>query len=137
MRDSWILKASLATLAVFVAHHAHGAVLYATPWRLHAVPFAFVAGLVLIAAHALRRHRGARRVFLATAVVVPVLLIGLYEGVYNHLVKNLLFLGGASRDLLLALFPPPTYELPGDLLFELSGVLQIAPAAAVARAVLS
>lgn len=135
MRNSLVLKMSLATLAVFVAHHAYGAVLYATPWRHHAAIVAFVTGLVLLGAHvAGRRHPAARWIFAAVTLLVPVLAIGAFEGVYNHLLKDVLYLAGAPRDLLAQLFPPPTYELPNDALFEISGVLQILPAAVVARA---
>lgn len=37
-----------------------------------------------------------------------------------------------SPTLLHRLFPPPTYELPNDLLFELLGVAQVVPAAIAA-----
>jgi hypothetical protein len=63
-------------------------------------------------------------------LVVPVLLFGAFEGVYNHAVKNILFLAGASIETMHRLFPPPTYELPSDLFFEATGVLQIVPAMA-------
>jgi hypothetical protein len=72
----------------------------------------------------------------SAAVLVPVLEIGLVEGVYNHVVKNALFLFGAPQRWLLQLFPPPRYELPNDAWFEISGVLQVVPAAFAARAAL-
>jgi hypothetical protein len=50
--------------------------------------------------------------------------------------KDALFLAGAPRTLLLQMFPPPTYELPNDAVFELSGVLQVLPAAFAGRALL-
>src|SRR5262249_61137272 len=56
--------------------------------------------------------------------LVGVAGIGLFEGGYNHLVKNVLFFGGASRATLDQLFPPPAYEMPNDLWFEVTGVLQ-------------
>jgi hypothetical protein len=62
-------------------------------------------------------------------VAFPVLAIGAFEGVYNHVAKDALFLAGAPRTLLLRLFPPPTYEMPNDPWFEVSGVLQVIPAA--------
>jgi hypothetical protein len=46
------------------------------------------------------------------------------EGGYNHVMKNALFFGGLPRSTLERLFPPPTYEMPTDLWFEGSGVLQ-------------
>lgn len=55
--------------------------------------------------------------------------IGLFEGAYNHLLKNVLFFAHAPESLLLRLFPPPIYELPNNVAFELSGVAQVIPAA--------
>ncbi len=46
------------------------------------------------------------------ALAFAVLVTGLFEGAYNHAVKNALFLAGAPRSLLLRMFPSPTYELP-------------------------
>jgi hypothetical protein len=66
----------------------------------------------------------------ALALAFPFAMIGLFEGGYNHVLKNVLYFGGATRDLLQALFPAPTYELPNNLLFELSGIAQFPPAVA-------
>jgi hypothetical protein len=51
-------------------------------------------------------------------------LIGAYEGIYNHILKNILYYGGAEPHVLSALFPPPKYEMPNDAGFEITGVLQ-------------
>jgi hypothetical protein len=50
----------------------------------------------------------------------------IFECVYSHLLKNVLFFGGASQEFLEQLFPVPTYHLPDNLLFELTGVAQLA-----------
>jgi hypothetical protein len=42
----------------------------------------------------------------------------------NYLVKDVLFFGGLPAAALDRLFPDSVYELPDDLLFEASGVLQ-------------
>jgi peroxiredoxin len=79
-----------------------------------------------------RRPSSARNVGAVLAVLVlasPVLGIGVFEGVYNHLAKNVLFFAGLPHHTLLSLFPPPTYELPNDFVFEVSGIAQIIPAA--------
>jgi peroxiredoxin len=55
-----------------------------------------------------------------------------FEGLYNHVVKNLLSFGGASSALMTRLFPAPTYGLPNDVFFEITGILQVVPAAAAA-----
>jgi len=59
-------------------------------------------------------------------------MIGTFEGLYNHVVKNLLYFGGAPSALMLRLFPAPTYEMPNDVFFEITGVLQVVPAALAA-----
>jgi hypothetical protein len=107
---------------------------------MHGALFALAVALVLLAGFRALRGRAtgpagrAAWVLLAgLAVVTSVLGVGLFEGLYNHVLKDALFLGGASRELLLRMFPPPRYELPDDLWFELSGVLQVLPAAWTAR----
>lgn len=54
------------------------------------------------------------------------------EGLYNHVVKNALYWIGLPGPWT-RLFPPPTYEMPNDLLFEVTGILQVLPAAMAAH----
>ncbi|MCP3101112.1 hypothetical protein LZ198_19745 [Myxococcus sp. K15C18031901] len=139
-RSAW---ASGAVLVLTSVHHAYGAYRYATPWRLHVVGIAVVAALGLMGALAWLRARptggsgwAATGLFALVTLAIPVGMIGAYEGLYNHLLKNILFFGGTSPALLLRLFPPPTYELPNDVLFELTGSLQVLPAVIAAQALL-
>jgi hypothetical protein len=135
------LIAGLATLGLTAVHHIYGGLVYATPWRVHGafVAIALCVPLVFLA-RAFRRASGtmAGRLagwsFAALTLVVLVLGIGLFEGAYNHALKNVLFFAGAPEPLLLRLFPPPTYELPNDAAFEISGVGQVIPAAFAAVA---
>ena len=125
---------ALAVLLLTTVHHVYGAYLYQTPWRLHV---GFVSGFA--AAAILGSFMVARRgtddattavafwSFAVITLVFPVLLIGVFEGGYNHVLKNALYFGGASPALLHRLFPPPTYEKPGDLIFEMTGVFQLGP----------
>ena len=69
----------------------------------------------------------AQGVFVLGTLGIPILMIGMFEGLYNHVVKNLLYFGGASTGLT-RVFPPPTYEMPNDVFFEITGVLQVVPA---------
>lgn len=131
------------TLALTSAHHVYGAVRYDTPWRHHAAVVSFWVTLALLAAFtAYRRHPGTRAgrlagwTLAALALLFPGLVFGLFEGLYNHVLKDVLFFAGTPRALLLRLFPPPTYELPNDVWFELSGVLQVVPATFTARVLL-
>lgn len=125
------LGPALATLLLTGVHHAYGAGIYHTPWRLHA---AIVAGLAAIAlwgmtlVHRSRPAGPARTAAVAFCVVdflIPVAGVGLFEGGYNHVLKNLLYFGGAAAPLMSRLFPPPAYELPNDLFFEVTGCMQL------------
>lgn len=123
-----VRNAALATLALTAAHHVYGGLIYATPWRLHGAAVAVAVGAV-IAALARGRSRAARIAFVALVIAVPILGFGLFEGAYNHVLKNALYFAHAPQRLLLHLFPPPAYEPPNDVLFELSGIAQVIPAA--------
>ncbi len=130
-RVAW---SALSVLLLTSIHHAYGAYIYNTPWRLHVV---FVSVPVAVAIFgsllALRRWpatiagEAAVWVFAVVTLLFPVAGIGLFEGGYNHTVKDVLYLAGASGELMNRLFPPPTYELPNDAFFEVTGVLQVIP----------
>jgi hypothetical protein len=129
----------LAVLLLTSVHHAYGAYAYDTPWRYHAVAVSGVTALLILGARALARrqtsglfHRVAQTVFVLAILGVPVLAFGAFEGFYNHVMKNLLYFGGATPALTTRLFPPPTYELPNDAFFEITGILQVVPAALAA-----
>jgi hypothetical protein len=125
-----VTRSALGILLLTSIHHAYGAYAYNTPWRLHVV---IVSALVIAVMLPLRWAigRASDRLagiafwsFAAIVLVMPVGLIGGFEGVYNHAAKNMLYFGGASPSLMTRLFPPPTYELPNDLVFELTGTAQ-------------
>jgi hypothetical protein len=125
------LIASAALLLLTLLHHVYGAVLYETPWRNHVALIVLPLLLGMIAAHEIHRRNpdtplgsAALWAFLALATV-PIVVIGIFEGGYNHLVKDLLFFAGLRADLLDRLFPDSVYEMPDDVLFEVSGVLQL------------
>ena len=124
------LRPSLWLLALTSVHHAYGALAFDTPWRWHVVPVALIAAGLLVAAasFARRAERRAAKIALAHIAVAEFLLpgpgSGVFEGLYNHAVKNALYFGGAPAQLMATLFPPPTYEWPHDLFFEASGIAQ-------------
>lgn len=64
--------------------------------------------------------------------MVSVLFFGVFEGAYNHLLKDALYFGGAPSHILDVLFPPPMYEPPTDVFFEVSGVRHVVPASLAA-----
>jgi hypothetical protein len=59
-------------------------------------------------------------------LIFSVILIGGYEGVYNHALKNVFFFSGASETTLDKMFPLSMYVMPNNFLFELTGVIQAA-----------
>ena len=67
-------------------------------------------------------------VFAGVTIVFRVAAIGLFEGAYNHVLKDALYFAGASTSLLVQMFPPPAYELPNDAFLEITGVMQVVPA---------
>lgn len=129
--------AALILLALTSVHHAYGAAIYGTPWRLHilgiALPVALLIGALI---YVRQRTSGSVLRRLATwlaavaILVFPVGVIGLFEGGYNHLLKDIVYFGMGAESTR-AWFPPPTYEMPNDLLFELTGVAQF-PLAVIA-----
>ena len=129
-------KVALAVLGILLltsVHHVWGAYVFDTPFRLHivfvAIPAAAViVGLLYLAANGSRRMAmAARWAAIAATALLPIVLIGIYEGGYNHVLKNAeYFLSGAEAAR--ARFPAPTYEMPSDLFFEASGAMQFAAA---------
>ena len=126
-----VTRYALAVLLLTSVHHAYGAYAYHTPWRLDAVVLsAFAAAAIISSLVVIQRNADetvreiAFWVFTAVVLVVPVALIGLFEGAYNHALKDAVYFAGASSTLMNRLFPPPTYELPDDVFFEATGVMQ-------------
>jgi Ca2+/Na+ antiporter len=127
-------RALMSSVGVFVLtsiHHGYGAYLYRTPWRLHAAIVSggatmLMAGLLMLFRS---RHMGtvARWCFVILGLLVPFVAFGIFEGGYNHTVKDVLYFSNASPQLIRRLFPPGLYELPNDMFFEVTGVLQIIP----------
>ena len=117
-------------LIITTVHHLYGAALYATPWRAHVAHPAVltIAGITLMLfLFGLRPESllGKISFWLAIAliVLVPVGLFGLFEGAYNHVLKDILYYFGTSSAVMDRLFPQPPYEMPDDLFFELTGIL--------------
>ena len=132
-RPNLYLRAAVSALAVLVLtslHHVYGAVVYDTPWRAHILYAAVPAGAAIaLALYAGWSRAGSRIGRVAAwagillALAFPVAAIGFYEGLFNHVVKNLadFGLGEASAR---SLFPGPIYEMPDSFVFEATGILQ-------------
>jgi hypothetical protein len=126
------MAASAVVLILTALHHLHGAAVYDTPWRAQVALGTIPVLVVLVLALAMyRRHpqiwlgRAATWLFIVVSLTVCVGLVGLFEGGYKHLVRNALFFGVTDPRVRERLFPTSTYEAPSDLLFEVTGVLQL------------
>ena len=127
-----------------IIHHVYGAIAFDTPWRYHAAFLGLggIAATLLFMWGATRWRTPVLRqlatvLLLGVTLVLAVGLIGCFEGGYNHAVKLVLFFGGAGPDTMNRLFPPPTYEMPSDVFFEVTGILQFLAALVAVRASLA
>jgi hypothetical protein len=128
------LASSVAVFMLTSIHHGYGAYVYDTPWRLHAVIVSgavtlLMAGLLKVAesSRAPHRARAAAYGFVVVGLLVVFVGFGIFEGGYNHFLKDILYFSNMSPDLMRHLYPAARYELPNDSFFEITGVLQIFP----------
>lgn len=132
-QNSIRLLISVAALVILTSvHHAYGAFVYQTPWRLHTLPINFilffvVSGLIFYSHKNLPRAHIARVFGVGLILVTWLGWVGLYEGFYNHLIKDSLYYLGFSPAVMNTMFPPPVYEMPNNLIFEVTGILQLLP----------
>jgi hypothetical protein len=124
--------AVLATLVLTSVHHLYGARRFDTPWRAHIAHIAIWAGVILGLSWLValrwpheRSGRVAMIVFVVLTMLICVVWLCLYEGGYNHGLKNLAAVAHLPASVVERLFPRSLYEPPGDWVFELSGVLQL------------
>lgn len=121
---------SIALMSLTSIHHVYGAIIYSTPWRLHILMLSIpVTALTLLLKLYFFKKKGKYRwvfksAFLFITLVPSIGMIGVYEGLYNHVLKNILFFSGASQETLQLMFPAPMYEMPNDFIFEVTGVMQ-------------
>lgn len=64
------------------------------------------------------------RTFVLTAGLIVGGVIGWFEGGYNHVLKDALYASGVDHGLLSRMYPAPFYVPPGNVVFEVTGVLQ-------------
>jgi hypothetical protein len=118
---------TLLTFLLTALHHFYGALRYDTPWRRDVILHPFIA-LLLCLLFLYFYCQSKRKIFLALYLFVSFVLfglgVGIFEGFYNHLLKNFFYFAGMHPDTFRALFPAPTYELPNDLFFETTGIGQ-------------
>ena len=111
-----LLQALLTTV-----HHLYGEfALYKDGVRLHIVMAVPLALLLTFAPLWIHRNEFGLRMFTAWTVLFWVLGIGLYEGLWNHLVLDILVLFNLNEKLSWAF----VRSIPGDLVFEITGIAQ-------------
>lgn len=133
MDQSKVSKITLYSAVLMIVtsiHHVYGAVVYNTPWRLHALMVSIPVLITTLVLYRIVRNKAPHLksvpywIFFLVTLIPSAGLIGVYEGLYNHILKNLLFFGGAGKDLMQQLFPAPTYEMPNNVFFEITGIIQ-------------
>lgn len=118
-------------------HHIYGAYIYDTPERLHVLAISIpVMVLTYFFDGYFRKkappHKKIMVLLYAMVILVPsLLLIGVLEGVYNHILKNILFFSNVPEDTIINSFyyfyddkSTEMIEMPNDAIFELTGIAQ-------------
>jgi hypothetical protein len=111
-------------------HHVYGAVIYKTPWRAHVlfISIPVITITIILTRLILRAGNGTQKFLLWLYWVIilcaSVLLIGVFEGLYNHVLKNSLFFSGLPEAWMHKIFPSGVYEMPNNIFFEVTGVMQ-------------
>lgn len=133
MMKAEVVKVNLYSNVLMILtsiHHIYGAVHYATPWRLHVLLLSIpmIIFSVITTRFLVQENVNWKKLltwFYATIILIfSIILIGGYEGVYNHALKNVLFFSGTGEATLNEMFPPPKYVMPNDFLVEFTGVAQ-------------
>lgn len=133
MKQEQVTKVIIHSVGLMILtsiHHVYGAIIYNTPWRMHVLAVSIPVIIVTLVSWKLldSASNKVRPFIFSLLMIVTIIpsagLIGVFEGLYNHVLKNILFFSGLSVSSLHKLFPPPTYEMPNDLIFEITGVMQ-------------
>jgi hypothetical protein len=127
-------RLAIGTIAVVLftsIHHIYGGYQYDTSWRIIMPIFFFLPMLLftLFLQYRVVKNQNVITLIFFSALVfigwIGALAFG--EGGYNHLLKNILYFGNASEELLTKMFPPEfgstkLYEKPNDWFFESTGI---------------
>jgi hypothetical protein len=128
-----MIKAGLVSaglLMLTAGHHFYGGIIYHTDFRFHIAMFGAIGTLVVLGILLLVRMPSSQVVnwlaywTLALFVAFAAGVFGIWEGGYNHVLKNIIYFSNA-RHLMSKLYPPSFgFEMPGNVFFEVSGVLE-------------
>lgn len=121
---------SIMLMGLTSVHHLYGAIIYNTPWRMHVLLLSIPVIIVtLFLSRLLNKTKVTTNKYLfwvywLITLLASITLIGVFEGLYNHILKNILYFGGLSGSLMNKIFPSGTYEMPNNFFFEITGMMQ-------------
>lgn len=115
---------SVLLMTLTSVHHAYGAFVYHTPWRLHVLFLSVPVIILTLILNRITNNTWVLWVYRLLTLIIPIILIGIFEGLYNHVLKNILFFSGLSQNNMEMLYPSGTYEMPDNWFFEITGMLQ-------------
>jgi hypothetical protein len=123
---------SVLLMILTAIHHYYASILYQSPWRLHVVQVSIIVIIyTLVALVVLRKWQNTvfakivSSIFFVVTGVVSVAWIGIFEGGYNHVIKDIVFFIGVPESVTSTMFPPSIYHAPHDVFYEVTGVIQL------------
>ncbi len=126
---------TILLVALTTIHHIYGGFRYDTSWRIIMPIFFFLPMLMLtlyLQSLVLKKNsKTMLAIYSFFEFIGWIVFLGFGEGGYNHVLKNILYFGGASEDLMIRVFPPEfgaakLFEIPNDWSFEITGILTAA-----------
>jgi len=114
-------------------HHVYGGLVYDTPYRIIVptitLPLFWFLTFYIQYRLIKKASKGLKFLYSVIVTFLWIVPIGLIEGGYNHILKNIFFFTGVSQEKLATLFPPEfgalrLFEQPNDIIFEISGIIQ-------------
>lgn len=116
---------SVILMCLTSVHHLYGAIAYHTSWRLHVLFFSIpVLVVTLLLNRAASRPPWVFWLYWIITLLASIILIGIFEGLYNHVLKNILFFSDFPKSSMKKLYPQGAYEMPDNFFFEISGIMQ-------------
>jgi hypothetical protein len=128
------MRAVTTLYLVTLAHHIYGGLVFASTERLFlALVFTVVFGITLWLFRFDETKRWATRAYWSLVVGFWAVLLGLYEGGFNHALHVVLRTAGASTETMRRLYPSGSDAVVSDdVFFQATGVLTLTAAVWVA-----
>ena len=116
-----------------IFHHVYGGLVYEESWKILTILFYGTPVFLLTIGLQFLSLRSSARLILYIFCALTFLFwgvgLGLFEGGYNHIFKNILYFLGVDQNTMNNMFPPEMgdkelYRMPDNWMFEISGMLQ-------------